>query len=239
MFWRKQKPRVFSPPHGKLEVISRHCFFSDISQHKKRFEGFSREKCHRNLMQTIDRDKANITFLDHFIRNENNIVEIQAGTEAGAFLQLLEYVESRSFAPETILYFVEDDYLHRTGWVDVLLEGMMLADYATLFDHRDKYFFPMYRTLKSEVFHTKSCHWRSVPSTTQTFAVRWKTLREDLSLHRKFSLGRQISQDHQKFVQLCKRGRRLISPLPGYSTHVEVEFASPCFDWEQIQESFI
>jgi hypothetical protein len=244
MWWHRKQKGPFSLPQGKLEVFARHCFFSDISTHKKRLSGFSREKCHRNLQGTINSDRANLTYLldtakgsDHFIRQEKNVVEIREGTEAGAFLALLNYVESLSLSPETVVYFVEDDYLHRAGWVDILLEGIVLADYVTLYDHKDKYFHRCYDSLKAKIFHTQSCHWRTTPSTTQTFAVRWKTLAEDLSLHRKFSSGRQISQDHQKFIQLSKRGRTIISSLPGFSTHVEHEFASPCFDWNQLQES--
>jgi hypothetical protein len=240
MWFRRKQERLFLPLRANLEVFSRHCFFSDVSQHKRRFDGFSREKCHRNLLDTIDLKKANLTYIldtakgsEHFVKQEKNVVEIQEGTEAGAFLRLLDYVESLSLHPETVLYFVEDDYLHRLGWVDVLLEGIMIADYVTLYDHKDKYFLPMYEALTSRIFHTNTCHWRTVPSTTQTFAVRWKTLAKDLSIHRKFSKGRQISQDHQKFIRLSKRGRRLISSLPGFSTHAEPEFASPCFDWKQ------
>jgi glycosyltransferase involved in cell wall biosynthesis len=214
-----------------------------VGQHKKRFDGFSWEKCHRNLLGTIDRNQVNLTFFldtargnEHFISNEQNFIEIQEGTEAGAFLALLDYIASLPLHPDTVLYLVEDDYLHRNGWVDLLLEGIMLADYVTLYDHKDKYFFPMYHSLQSRIFHTKSCHWRTTPSMTQTFAVRWKTLMEDLSIHRKFSKSRQISQDHLKFLALSRQGRTLISSLPGFSTHAELEFASPCFNWTQLQE---
>jgi len=241
MWWQRKQKGPFSPPQGKIEVFVRHCFFSDVSAHKKRLPGFSREKCHRNLLATIH--NANITYLldtakgkDHFIAQEKNVIEIQEGTEAGSFLRLLDHVESLSLPPETLLYFVEDDYLHRAGWTDILLEGSLLADYITLYDHKDKYFHPSYTSLKSQIFHTASCHWRTTPSTTQTFAVRWKTLQEDLSIHRKFSSGRQISQDHQKFIQLSKRGRRIISSIPGFSTHVEHEFVSPCYDWNHLPE---
>jgi glycosyltransferase involved in cell wall biosynthesis len=241
MWWKKKQTPIFQAPHGKLEVFSRHCFFSEASKHKRRFDRFSRERCHRNLLDTIDLTQANLTYLldtakgsDHFIQREKNVVEIREGSEAGAFLRLLDYVESLSLHPETVLYFVEDDYLHKAGWVDLLLEGIEVADYVTLYDHKDKYFLPMYRSLRSQLLHTQSCHWRTIPSTTQTFAVRWKTLAEDLSVHRKFSKGRQISQDHQKFIHLSKRGRRLISSVPGFSTHAEPEFASPCFDWNQL-----
>ena len=229
--------------HGKIEVFSRHCMFSSISQHKKRLSGFSHEACYRNLLDTMDPAKTNLTFLldvakgdrcAHFIREP--VIELRAGTESGAFLQLLDYVEKLDLHPETILYFVEDDYLHRPGWVEILLEGFAIAeaDYVTLFDHRDKYFAPEYNHLKSRLFAAKSCHFRATPSTTQTFAVRFKTLLEDLPIHRKYSEGKAISLDHAKFLHLQRKGRLLISSIPGWSTHVEKEFASPCTDWEDL-----
>ena len=229
----------------KIEVFSRHCAFSSASQHKKRFSNFSREACYRNFLDTIDLEKANLTlFFDaakatldaHFLREENRhpVVEIREGTEAGSFLRLLEYVEAKNFHPDTILYFVEDDYLHREGWVSVLLEGFDLpeADYVTLYDHRDKYFLPSYRDLKSKIFATPTCHWRTTPSTTHTFAVRWRTLQAHLPIHRKFSKNRSISADHDKFCALGRRGATLVSSIPGWSTHAEPEFASPCSSWE-------
>ena len=133
---------------------------------------------------------------------------------------MLDYVTNKKFHPDTILYFVEDDYLHLPGWLDVLLEGFSIpeADYVTLYDHKDKYFFPMYKELKSRLFATRSCHFRETPSTTQTFATRFKTLLRDLPIHQKYSEGRDISQDHEKFLELGRQGATLISSIPGWST---------------------
>lgn len=230
-FW-KSKP--------KLEVISRQAFFSDVSQHKKRIPGFSHEKCYRNLLETFDFSRANLTFLfdrargplsEHFLKNEKNVIQIQEGTEAGSFLRLLDHVSTLDLYPETVLYFVEDDYIHRPGWLEVLLEGMELADYATLYDHKDKYF--LYPDLRSCIFASRTCHWRTTPSTTNTFGCRFKTLLRDLPIQRKFSMDRAISSDHEKFCQLQSQGAMLVSPIPGWSTHAEPEFASPCIDWEE------
>ena len=175
---------------------------------------------------------------DHFLRRQAKyfVLEIQEGSEAGSFLRLLDHIESLQLAPETILYFVEDDYLHREGWVDVLLEGMQLpgVDYVTLYDHQDKYFLPQYWKLTSKILISPTCHWRTIPSTTQTFAVKWGRLQQDLPIHRRFSEKREISDDHGKFSLLTKLGRTLVSPMPGWSTHAEPEFASPCIDWEAL-----
>lgn len=232
----------------KIEVFSRQAFFSSISTHKKRFSDFSHYACYRNLLDTFDPSKANLTFFfdaakgpvsEHFLKEESadQILQVQEGTEAGAYLRLIEHVCSLDIAPETILYFVEDDYLHRPGWIDVLLEAFQLpeVDYATLYDHRDKYF--MYPKLRSRIFVTPSCHWRTTPSTTNTFAVRLQTLREDLTIHQKYSKGRKISDDHKKFVHLYNLGRLLVSSIPGWSTHAEPEFSSPCIAWDNFLTS--
>jgi hypothetical protein len=228
----------------KIEVFVRHCHFSDVSAHKKRFSNFSREKCFQNLLETTD-SRANITILldthhpmrgDHFVKKQTKypILEIKEGTEGGSFICLLNHIETLSLKPDTILYFLEDDYLHRQGWIDVLLEGFSLpkSDYITLYDHRDKY--SHYPDLKSELFHTPSCHWRTTPSTTNTYAMRWKTLKEHMAIHREFSFNRKISEDHAKFLKLQSIGATLLSSIPGWSTHAEPDFASPCIDWEEI-----
>jgi hypothetical protein len=107
-------------------------------------------------------------------------------------------------------------------------------DYVTLFDHRDKYFFPQYADLRSKIFCTTSCHWRTTPSTTNTYAMFFKTLQKHIDIHRCFSLGRTITADHDKFCKLTEEEAVLISSIPGFSTHVEVDFASPCTDWENL-----
>jgi hypothetical protein len=240
LFSKRNNPPSFD---GKIEVFSRHCIASDASAHKKRPAFFSHEICYQNLIKTIDRTKANLTLIldaakgskqDHYLANEP-CIEIQEGTEAKAFLRLLEHVAKLDLHPGTILYFVEDDYFHKPGWVDVLKEGFQVpeADYVTLYDHNDKYS-PLYKGMKSKIFTTPHCHWRTVPSTTQTFACRFQTLLEDLFFHKKYSQNRKISADHAKFLRLKRRGRVLISSMPGWCTHAEPEFASPCVDWETV-----
>jgi hypothetical protein len=174
----------------------------------------------------------------HFLCKQSlyPIIEFKGGSETASFLYMLEYVYRKKLRSETIIYFLEDDYLHRAGWPQILREAFTLSgiDYVTLFDHRDKYFFPQYADLRSKIFHTDSCHWRTTPSTTNTYAMFFKTLQKHIDIHRCFSLGRTITADHDKFCKLAEEEAVLISSIPGYSTHVEVDFASPCTDWEKI-----
>ena len=237
------KKKIFRPPvQGKVEIFARHCMISDASCRKKRPPGFSHEKCFENFLGTLDRSKANVTFVldaakgdpkTHFLSRhpDEKVITIEAGTEAISFLKLLDIIAQEPIHPDSVVYIVEDDYLHSPGWIDLLLEGFSLpADYVTLYDHRDKYFLPMYQNLQSRIWVAKSCHWRSVPSTTNTFAARYGTLMADLAEHRRFSRKGPITRDHQKFLCLGRRGRVVISPMPGASTHADAEFASPFFN---------
>ena len=138
------------------------------------------------------------------------------------------------FNNDTIIYLLEDDYLHREGWSKVLLEGIALpsVDYVTLFDHRDKYG-EDYTELQSKIFATDTCHFRTIPSTTNTHAMYFETLKRDLKIHKKYSIDKEITSDHKKFLKLGRRGAILVSSIPGYCTHVEPQYSSPCYDWKK------
>jgi hypothetical protein len=242
--WKEKRSSKTLP----IEIFIRHCNYSSVSPHKGRFAEFSRERCLNNLLSSLEKEEGiNLTFFldtfhpmegEHFLRKQTRypIIEFKAGSEAASFLYMLEHVYNQKFSPDTIIYFLEDDYLHLPSWPQALREAFTLPgiDYATLFDHRDKYIFPQYADLKSKIFHTQSCHWRTTPSTTNTYAMLFQTLKKHIDIHRCFSLGRTITADHDKFCKLAEEGAVLISSIPGFSTHVEPEFASPCTDWEKI-----
>lgn len=145
--------------------------------------------------------------------------------------------------PDTeVIYFVEDDYLHRENSYTVLLEGLERADYVSLYDHIDKYMLPANggnpligddAAEETRVFLTKSTHWKLTNSTTMTFASTVNILREDYDIFDKNTNG-TISQDFQSFLDLRARGRSLATPIPGYSTHCEVMWAAPLIDWSTV-----
>lgn len=231
----------------KIHVFVRHCYISKISEHKKRIKGYSKEICHSNLLKTYEPSFVNITYIydnfygplkDHFLNKEDpkKIIEIHEGNEAGSFLKTLEYIASLQIDKNDIIYLLEDDYLHRDGWPYVLLEAFnqLPADYVTLYDHFDKYFYEMYENLSSKIYCSSTCHWRTIPSTTNTYAMRFSTLLNHIQIHKEYSLNTQVSKDHDKFLKLNDMGSILLSPMPAWSTHTEEEFKSPCIDWEEI-----
>jgi len=66
-----------------------------------------------------------------------------------------------------------------------------------------------------------------------TFATNIETLKQDISLYYTCCEG-SIPQDFQLFCQLYKKGRKLVSCIPGISTHAETVQLSPFVDWEKI-----
>lgn len=228
----------------KIEVFLRHCYYSKIQEqpNKERPDWWNKEKVFQNFKNTLNPETTNYTIIydehygkieDTFLSREENVYIINAGGEAKSFLRTLEYALSKDFDDETIIYFLEDDYVHRPNWDVIMQEGFQLpVGYVTLYDHKDKYT-QMYSDLMSKILITENSHWKPVPSTTNTFATKFKTLKEDKRIHYQYSTNVEPTADHQKFLDLNQRGRYLISCLPGYSTHAVEEWVSPCINWSQ------
>jgi len=224
----------------KIEVFLRHCYSSKVNlSGANRPTWWNKQKVFENFTNTLNSETTNYTIIydeaygdkkDTFLKDVDAL-EISCGKESKSFCKTLDYVLSKNFDDDTIIYFLEDDYVHRPNWDRILLDGFTLPiDYVTLYDHGDKYQ-EMYRNFMTKVLITQHSHWMPTPSTTNTFAVKFKTLKEDQDIHRQFSTGYEPSADHLKFLELNKKGRTLISSIPGYSTHCHSQFLSPCIDW--------
>jgi hypothetical protein len=225
----------------KIEVFLRHCYYSNVnSSTRNRPDWWDKEKVFNNFKTTLNLETTNCTIIydkhygerkDTFLKDETNVYEINCGKESTSFIETLNYILSQNFDDDTIIYFLEDDYVHRHDWDKILIDGFNLpVEYVTLYDHGDKYQ-EMYKDFMTKVLHTKLSHWMPVPSTTNTFATKFRTLKEDKDIHIHYSTNHEPSFDHGKFIQLHQRGRNLISCIPGYSTHSHIDFLSPCIDW--------
>lgn len=227
----------------KIEVFLRHCYQTKLKYSaENRPNWWDKEKVFENFKRTLNPETTNYTIIydkhygkreDTFLKNEESVYEIDCGKESLSFIETCKYILSQNFDDDTTIYFLEDDYVHRPGWDKILLDGFNLpVTYVTLYDHGDKYQ-EMYKDFMTKVLHTELSHWMPTPSTTNTFATHFKTLKHDYLIHEKFSTGYEPSFDHGKFIELHNKGRSLISSIPGYSTHCHKEFLSPCIDWKQ------
>jgi len=227
--------------NNKIKIYLRHSYYSPNTAipNRKRPEWFDKKKIWENFINNTDQSICDIKIIydmhfgdssEDFFGNSVNIVKINSGTEAQSFLETLNIIESDLNSEDDIIYLLEDDYLHVGGWEKIAIEGLNIADYISLYDHLDKY--KDYPNLRSQIFITESCHWRTVPSTCNTYACKFSTLKKDMDIHRKYSIEHHngVSSDNSKFIHLCNMGRVLITPIPGYSTHCNLEM-SPIINW--------
>ena len=195
------------------------------------------------------------------VNKYTNNVELTNNGNTGSFLyswkKALEITKNMS--EETVVYFIEDDYIHRSGAKNILLEAFkhLNAPYATLYDHPDKYQDKsdnryewghgkldiddngirkpknVYITGEDTVLYSsKSCHWKITSSTTMTFATNVKNLREDKNDMFDLHTGKDLPMGGTTFNLLAKKGKCLISSIPAYSTHAEERWLSYFVNWE-------
>jgi len=232
-----------------IEVFIRHCYYSKLQElpDRTRPSWFNKIKVFENFKNTLNPDLINYTIVydefygsidKTFLAKEKNVEIIKCGNECDSFLKTLEIIQSRNFDDEQIIYLLEDDYLHRPGWCEVMLEGFEInSHYLTLYD----FDFFIAKGWLCEIFTTPSSHWRAVPATTNTFACKYKTLIEDIEIQKEYSIygiremdEYSYSRDYNKFWELQKQQRYLISPMPGWSTHCDENHISPIINWKKI-----
>jgi hypothetical protein len=217
---------------------------------KKRPNWFSKENCYKNMLKTVNKDLANVTYFfdgniedhkEHFLYKEKNTVKIVSanvgGSDAATFYSLMQYISSLSLKEETIVYMVEDDYIHRNNWCEIMQDGFEQnpSGYVTLYDHPDKYWKFVYPDLTAKIACGKHCYWRTIPSTTSTYATTFKVFKEDFNESIKFcDIPNKSNWDHKRFVYLTSvKKRNITSCMPGWSTHCMSEYLAPYNNWQK------
>ena len=169
-----------------------------------------------------------------------NIEKVSVGHGAGTFNLALD--KALKWDDDEIVYFVENDYLHKPGADKIILEGFNLgASFVSPYDHPDKYMIPENGgnpyceggAEDTRVYLTDSCHWKITNSTTMTFASKVSTLKKIEPILRKHTIGTH-PYDFQIFLELRENNELLITPIPGYATHGETYWLSPLTDWSKI-----
>jgi hypothetical protein len=120
--------------------------------------------------------------------------------------------KAQNYPDDTLVYIVEDDYLHLPISLVLLNEGIESGvDYIGLYDNPNKY-----ETLNkgeiSEVFRTKSYHWKYSTPDCLTFASTSKVLKEDMNIWNEWCVN---SKDYNVFSILKTYGRGIAVCIPG------------------------
>ena len=235
-----------------IDIVYR---LSDNGYPKEKFKFATKEFCLLNILQyTYHPLRFNILVDTTNLKSETkDMVEryakkydfahrlhyVTAGSSAGSWRVAWNFAMANC---KQRVYFVEDDYLHREDYGVALQQGLEIAEYVSLYDHNDKYipaskggnqFIDEDGGEVTKVFRTASAHWKLTNSTTMTFATDMKTLKEDEEIWKKWTLETH-PHDFQAFLELREKGRSLVTPIPGYSTHCEPKWATPGIDWSQI-----
>ena len=173
-------------------------------------------------------------------KSRDHIYYASVGHGAGTFNLALD--EALQSPKDEIIYFLENDYLHRPNSQKVLEEGFSLgASFISLYDCPDKYIDPSMGgnpyceggAEDTRVYLTDSCHWKITNSTTMTFASTVETLIRTEPTLRRYTQG-TYPEDFRMFLDLRSQNELVITPLPGYSTHGETAWLAPLINWSNI-----
>ncbi len=215
------------------------------------FKNFIRLFGSQNLRVLLDNStKESLEFFKGYCPEK--IIETKLGNSA-ACIHIFDQI--KNLEDHEIVYICEDDYLHASQHCKALIiEGLHISDYVTLYDHGDKYNPPHNQkdpTINpqvseggemSRVLLTGNSHWKTTNSTTMTFAAKVKTIKEDYKILRKYceenKLPNDIPNDYEMWQELIKSGRKLVSSLPGRSTHLcPNQNYSPLIRWDMVAEA--
>jgi len=226
-----------------MKVIYR---ISNAAHNKVKPDYIDNEKCLANAVNTFDcewtviADNCSEDILTMIKKYQSNIKVVSVGHQAGTFNLALD--EALKYEDDEIIYFIENDYLHKPNSQKILEEGFSLeAPFVSLYDHPDKYLDPKQggnpycdgSSEETRVYLTDSCHWKITNSTTMTFATKVSTLKRIEPILRRHTSG-TYANDFPMFLELREKEELLITPIPGYATHGEVAWLSPLTDWSKI-----
>lgn len=229
-----------------MKIIYR---ISDAGYNKVKPEYINNEACLRNATEVF-KDTDWSILADNISEDTNDMIQkyiprntilyVSEGSGAATFNLALN--EALTYSDDEVVYFIENDYLHKPNSLKIIQEGLSLgASFVSLYDHPDKYLDPSNGgnpyceggAEDTRVYLTDSCHWKITNSTTMTFACTVATLRRTEPILRKWTQG-TYPEDFKMFLELREQNELLITPLPGYATHGESAWLSPLTDWSRI-----
>ena len=221
---------------------------SDAGYKKEKPDYINNENCLKNATEVF-KNASFLVIADNvseptkkmirkYIEEDSDVEYVSVGHGAGTFNLALD--EALTLDDDEIVYFIENDYIHKPNSQKILEEGFELgAPFVTLYDHPDKYLDPSKggnpycqgRAEDTRVYLSDSIHWKITNSTTMTFAAKVSTLKKYEDTLRNFTKDTHPN-DFQMLLHLREQGGLLLTPLPGYATHGETAWLSPLTNWE-------
>ena len=227
-----------------MKIIYR---ISDAGYNKVKPDYINNEACLKNATEVF-KDADWLVIADNVSEPTENMIRkyvaedciewVSVGHGAGTFNLALD--EALTLDDDEIVYFIENDYIHKPNSQKILEEGFELgAPFVALYDHPDKYLDPSKGgnpyceggAEDTRVYLTDNCHWKITNSTTMTFAAKVSTLKKYEDTLRNFTKDTHPN-DFQMFLHLREQGGLLLTPLPGYATHGETAWLSPLTNWK-------
>lgn len=225
---------------------------SDAGYNKIKPDYITNEACLKNFCNVFFDNIHDIVIIADNVSQETNdmiqkyisrdqIQYVSVGHGAGTFNLALD--GALKGKDDEVVYFVENDYLHRQQSPKIINEGLSLgASFVSLYDHPDKYLDPSSGgnpyceggAEDTRVYLTDSCHWKITNSTTMTFASTVATLKRTELILRKHTNQGHYPDDFKMFLDLREQNELLVTPLPGFATHGETAWLSPLTDWSTI-----
>lgn len=193
--------------------------------------------------RTSDSFYSYLIGLENSNKNQVDMHTINVCDNEKSYKYSLEYAcreLNKEGSPYKYVYFVEDDYCHSPKWLANLADGFILIKeeltklgissgngFVSLYDHPDRYDRDDDLTYLDEKLTTGVfSHWRTAESTTCTWAATKSMFNKVYSTA--LALG---IQDREFFRTIYKTyGSRLVTPIPGASTHMHYPFLSPFFN---------
>ena len=228
-----------------MKIIYR---ISDAGYNKVKPDYINNENCLANAVKVFD-SRDFIVIADNVSEetylmickyvNSHQILKVSVGHGAGTFNLALD--KALELDDNEIIYFIENDYIHKLDSQKIMEEGFTLgAPFIALYDHPDKYLDPSKGgnpycqggAEDTRVYLSDSVHWKITNSTTMTFAAKVSTLKKYEDTLRNFTKETHPN-DFQMFLHLREEGGLLLTPLPGYATHGESAWLSPLTNWEK------
>jgi hypothetical protein len=197
------------------------------------------KKCYLSMQPTIDENDIIYLFNDNL--SKNTVEYLIAHTKATVEVidipehkitdrlhthKLIENVARivNDSDEDEIHYLVEDDYLHLPSAINVLKEVFKVWDgYAITYDYPDRY---SMENFNCELLLGPTCHWRTNPSATYTFAGKTTAMKIALPIM-------QGTAPHNPTIEMFKE-LACVSPVPGLSTHLTKYHMTPLQDWKSV-----